>query len=231
MNEPVFALIGRASLLLRARATFYWWLCAASMLGGSAVLFVLPDVRGSIITQGLVLSIVQCVVYARIAADDGRIDEPEQEAPFDVVTRILERVWAVIVIDFGLLMVNYALGLLFKRSDAWAVVAVCVSFVLSWLLMAWDVSATVDEGGNVLTLIPRSLVRAIGFIVRAFPLTIILYGLTLGLQLLESALIPADNTSLAAFYITLALGTIITVPLSALLTVFYMHGGRARVKG
>jgi FtsH-binding integral membrane protein len=98
------------------------------------------------------------IVYCYVWADAGESAEPAAKAVWD---RFLERVWAVIVIDlfFGELT-TYGLTWAFS-SNALQIAIGIVLVVLSILLIFADVSATVDDGATVWSLIPRACLRSI----------------------------------------------------------------------
>lgn len=238
MYTVLFALIGRAFVLVRARAGFYALATGLTIAAEGAVMLALPGERGFIVCGGLVQSMLAAVVYARVAADNAMVHARSNAAPpFDVTGRVLERLWAVIVIDFLLALgAHVATVWSAPLGETGAMVAQLGVLVASILLLFSDISATVDDGANFFNVLPRSIWRSVRYVFsRNAPFVFLVLALQYLLDALASlityAVAPGDTPTTATFWLSLALGTLTIPPLGALATLVYVEVPRLREKG
>jgi hypothetical protein len=138
--------------------------------------------------------------------------------------RIIERAWAIIVIDVGITMLTRAGFISMSSTDAGQIfLGVIVIFMAAMLVYA-EPFAAVENDVQTLTLVPfavlRSMMLAWVNISRIFSLFAIQIGLTIvELQLLRW-LAPKGGPKLDL--IDLGFVTVITAPLAALFAVAYL---------
>lgn len=101
--------------------------------------------------------ILLTLVYAFIAADM----RPDRESNSAISARALERLWAVIVIDFFVtFLFENGVGYLSINTIVGSLLGTVLLFLTALLIFA-DVSATIDDAPMIVTLIPRAVVHSI----------------------------------------------------------------------
>ena len=225
---PLLVLWGQAFALLFKRWPLYLAIAVAAIAlqGALLALWRGPQVVGLFVVSFITTTVVQGIVYAFVARD-ARENQDEAQP---VWGRILERTWALIVIDF-LLWYFVGNGLPRDGSLVAYLVFALATFVWAFLIFS-DVSAMIDDDdGGPLLLVPRSFWRSIvttrdpHVLWQAVALALLsdLAALTMGG--LESILDGYHLTN-AAFWVDIPLGTLLTLPLAALTTVVYLNAKR-----
>lgn len=223
-RTPLLVLFGQALALVYKRWALYLGLVVLAIALQGAIVAFWRAPQALFFANLIVAPILQTVVYAFTAAD---LSEERDHAW--AWGRVLERAWAVIVIDFLLWFVNVSA---LQTGDGILSFLVASFYMLvGATLLFSDVSATIDDEESLLLLIPRSFVRSIaatwqsGIIWQALALYFlgVLLSLgSLGLQVqFDSLHIPQ-----AAFWANIPLGTLLTPPLSALTALVYLNAKR-----
>jgi len=172
------------------------------------------------------------VVYASVSADADAAPRNERA----VWDRILERSWAVVVVDLiGTYLLSFGIGATMV-ADVLSFVTGLIALLLSVLLVFADTSATIDDGMPVWWLVPGAIGRSIvtawrgGMMVRAvliFSIGFFASYLAGGLfALMGSAHIPN-----ADFWAQLPLDDILTPPLAAFTVLVYRDARLAQAAG
>jgi hypothetical protein len=140
--------------------------------------------------------------------------------------RILERAWALIVLDVGLSFVQIS-GLqtmLLGASDAGDTILGFLTLLLSAMLVYAEPFAALQKDVQTITLLPFALLRSmmLGWvnISRIFSLFAVQIAAMMAALLLDQAVAKAGAD--AAALISLAFGTVLSAPLAALFTVAYL---------
>lgn len=191
-----------------------------------AVVWRIP--HGADLDGAIVLPILTTLVYGFVAADA----RPEPAAASSVWERVLERSWAVIVIDFVVSYVT-ALGLAGSTSpNALDLIAGLSAFALSVLFVFADASATVDGDVGVLTVIPYGFVRSVQAAWRrpVLPRALAIFSIQLlvaAVQIALGALLQRGHVADALFWSEIPLLTVVVPPLSALTVLVYLDARAA----
>lgn len=165
--------------------------------------------------------IVIAIVIVFVAADA----RGDATTPGQRWERVLERFWAVLILDFVQSVISIAanVGMAYAfsidGSSIQGFLLSALSIVTLGLLVYSDVYAAVEPAPSVLLLVPfacvRSMMLALGFPNRALSLVFIAVGISGVLSL-----IPGPPH--AHFAIQTALALFIQIPLAALMTLFYL---------
>ena len=168
--------------------------------------------------------VLTTIVYAFVAADARDSDAPAEP----IWPRILERAWAVIVIDLGLgLLQQNIMGGPATLGVGGVLEGVLLLFMTTSLIFA-DASATVDDGDSALLLIPRSLGRSIAVV---FAGGLFQRGLiVLAVQLVAAfavlfayAAASAHHLKHGDLWTLLVFNTILGVPIAAFTMLVYLE--------
>jgi hypothetical protein len=184
--------------------------------------------HGTDLDGAIVLPILTTLVYGFVAADAGA----EPVAASIVWERVLERSWAVVVIDFAVSYVT-ALGLAGSTSSsALDLIAGLSAFGLSVLFVFADASAAVDADLGVLTVIPYGFVRSVQAAWQrpVLPRALAIFSLQLlvaALQIALNALLQHARVPDALFWSEIPLLTLLVPPLSALTVLVYLDARAA----
>jgi len=212
-------LTGRAFSLVARRWWMYIVLCAVAM-AVVAVLYAFQPKIGVWLAQVLVLPALTTIVYA-YTLNDAR---GGTENPW---ARVLERLWAVIVIDFLTTVLSW-LGQAFALAgdilDLLTGAAITFFYVL--LILA-DASAVVDDEHDWLLLIPRSFGHSFSLSWRKENLwrVLVLFAVQAVIATMVFALqgvLDAHKVPYADFWAAVPLLTLTTPPFAALAALVYM---------
>lgn len=167
--------------------------------------------------------ILVTLVYAFVAADM----KPEPESNAAISARALERVWAVIVIDFlATFLFENGLGDLSIGSIIGSMLGTLLLFFTALLTFA-DVSATIDPAPNMITLIPHALVRGVltalrpRMLYRVFILFTAQFSVGFGASAILSGL-RATHTPHAMLWSIIPIGALAAVPFAAVTVALYL---------
>lgn len=140
--------------------------------------------------------------------------------------RILERAWAIIILDVGLSFVQISgiETMLSGASNAGDTIMGFLTLLLSAMLVYAEPFAALEKDAQTLTLLPFAILRSmmLGWvnISRIFSLFAVQIGaIILGILAHQAALALKLN---AVLWADLPFGTIVSVPLAALYTVAYL---------
>ena len=211
--------------LVSARIAFYGGCVIVATFIQAAIIVLWRAPQAIDVASAVVLPILSAVIYA-FTANDARA---ENAGPAQIWTRILERTWAVIVIDFILNSI-FAFGL--ASSDANANIAGMIAggllLFLTAIFLFADVSATVDDGDGTLLLIPRSVIRSVAAALYPGNMlgAIAIVSLELLLATLEGTLqqvLAAAHVPHPLLWASVPLSTLAAVPISAYTTLLYLR--------
>lgn len=189
--------------------------------------FVWPVKHGLLVAESVAVPMLTALVYAFVWTDAGAA-EPDERSPWE---RFLERAWAVIVIDFALAYLNaYALAFALA-GDPVAIVIGVLGLIASALLVYADASATVDDA-NVWLLIPHALSASLRTAWRGRTLvrTLAIFTfieLLFSVEQLLGAWFGELHLPHAEFWGDVPLGTLVTLPLSAVIVLVYRDAAAA----
>ena len=227
-NIPVFG--PRHSLLRLARVTgalllrrlgLYTILVILSVAAEGALVRYMHAPLGEGLANALVLPIFATIVYAFAGADARNGD-----ATGNVWLRVLERVWAVIVIDF----ITFVIAASSATSGAQTLAAVIVGSLELLLVVLFtfvDVAAVLDDEESWVLLIPHAFVKGVtiawsrGTLIRCF----ILYALQLAVGWIAFGTLTAFQHYRIAggeFWANLALTTVLYLPICVYTVVVYL---------
>jgi hypothetical protein len=213
------ALAGRAFSLVRKRLPLYAGV-GALVIAAQAAIYALRIPNALAIGGFLIDPIFVTIVYAFVLADTR-----DTATPYLPWARVLERLWAVIVIDF--LVTLLQIQLYGFSTDIVGVLAGAAIGLFSALFMLADASAVIDDEHDWLLLIPRSFGRSFSLSWRPviFRRVLILYVLLMLINALsyavQSALV-AHHVAFADFWATVPVAAVVTPPLAALTALVYM---------
>lgn len=207
--------------LLRRRLSLYAAVLAGALVLEALAVFAAHLKHGDAFAASIVVPAVITIVYAFTAAD--ALGKTEASA---VWGRILERVWAVIAIDF---IDNIIAGASIATAGSGAlldmIVGAFVQFIAATLVFV-DVAAVLDDNDRWYMLVPQAYARGLavawqrGNLWRCF----LVYALSLAALLLDTALAALCShvgPPQLAFWAPLALGTILSLPISAFTVIVY----------
>jgi hypothetical protein len=166
--------------------------------------------------ESIILPVLTTIVYAFASADA----KPGGPAAGQAWERVLERAWAVIVIDFlYALVVGTGMDASLRSSPAGVLTAV-VSLSLGVFLIFADASATLDDGIAVWWIVPVSLLRSIAVTLRApvFSRALVIFSLQLLVYVLASLV--------AAPWAQIVLNSAAVPPIAALTALVYRDATR-----
>lgn len=141
--------------------------------------------------------------------------------------RVLQRLWAVIVIDF-IVAVVFGLGLsqtVAPSGDPSRILTGAFALVLAGALLYADVFACLEEGVSTAALVPFALLRSATLAWQNMSRIFFLLALQIALFLVETYAqigLARAHVPHAQFWATVPLGTLLAVPLTALTVVFYL---------
>ncbi|MFN2449305.1 MAG: hypothetical protein ABR508_05855 [Candidatus Baltobacteraceae bacterium] len=202
-----------------------WPLYAATLAGGIAIQMVLLQfVRGSPQTwsfvQLIAAPLVNAIVLVNVGADAAGV-LPANGARLE---RLLERAWAIILIDAAL-TISLAVALdTMNKGDAGArLMALMVVFMQTMLIYA-EPYAALDEHVSAIALIPFALLRSMMLswvnIVRICTMFVLQLAVITGSYLLILAM--HGSAAPLVEYANIVYGTAATAALSALYAVAYL---------
>lgn len=212
-------LTGRAFSLVGRR----WWMYAALCAAAIAVVAILNALQPKIgvwLAQVLVLPVLTTIVYA-FTLDDARGGTGNPWA------RVLERLWAVIVIDFLTTILSW-LGQTFAiAGDVLDVLTGAAMMFFYALLILADASAVVDDEHDWLLLIPRSFGHSFSLSWRRENLwrVLVLFAIQTVIATFVFAIqgvLDAHKVPFADFWAAVPLLTLTTPPMAALIALVYM---------
>lgn len=207
--------------LVRRRLGLYAAVLAGALGLEALAVFAAHLKHGDALAASIVVPAVITIVYAFTAADalgktDGRA----------VWSRVLERIWAVITIDF---IDNVIAGASLATAGTGALLDVIVGSLVQFVaatLVFVDVAAVLDDDDRWFMLVPQAYLRGLtvawqrGNLWRCF----LIYALSLAALLLDTglaALVARAGSAGLAFWAPLALGTILALPISAFTVIVY----------
>ncbi len=220
-QSTFFSLIGRAIRLTVARFPFYAAAVAVTIaLQWSLVFLRVPHAIE--IGTSIVPALLVTLVYAFVDADS-KAEPPPAAAIWE---RVLERSWAVIVIDFFTSIV-VAVGVSGTATGSPLDMLIgALVLLLSALLVFADASATVDDGIPFWWLLPAAFQRSIlaswrgPALVRAIAILAMWLTVTGASGSLVSVLTHAHVAN-ADFWAQVPIEAIVTPPLAALTVLVY----------
>ncbi len=195
---------------------------AALVLQGALVLGLRLD-NGLLIVPTLVQPVLATIAYARVAADRGGA----AVTPAAFWERVLERVWAVILLDFAVAYIVAVALATALQGNFFERVLGTVALLYSATLVFADVIATVSDDVPMWLLLPLALWHSIrvawspGTFVRVVALLAIAMAVTLA-QNGIFALMSVHHVAHASFWAQVPLATILTVPSSVLVVLVYL---------
>jgi hypothetical protein len=138
--------------------------------------------------------------------------------------RVLERAWAIIVIDVGLSFVNASGLQTVQAGDATNVVFGFLTLLLSGMLLYAEPFAALEKDTQTLTVVPFAILRSMMLawvnMSRVFALLALQIALDIGVLLAEQGARRAGID--AHIWVDLLLQTLLAVPLAALYAVAYL---------
>ena len=153
----MLTIVGRAFALLAQRWPLYL-IAATTTIALEASVVVLWHVPVALeFANDAITPILVTLVYAFVAADMREV----REGNAAISARALERVWAVIVIDFLVtILFENGLGYLSIATIPGSLGGTLLLFFAAMLIFA-DVSATIDDTASLILLIPNAIARSI----------------------------------------------------------------------
>lgn len=225
-RRSFLGLIGQAAHYTVRRLALFGIAGGMAIALQALVVVVWRTPHGLVLADAIVSPIFVTLVYAFVAADAAADATDEPVSTKLVWERILERAWAVIVIDFIINEVTSA-GLIASLStDSLDLIFGMLVLVLSALLVFADTSATLDNDLTAWSVVPRAFVRSITIawnrrtfarVLAIFAIEFLVFTVGLGLQGLFAARHLVD----AAFWANVPLGAIATPPIAALTVLVY----------
>ncbi len=138
--------------------------------------------------------------------------------------RVLERAWAIIIIDVGLSFVNASGLQTVQAGDALDVVFGFLTLLLSGMLLYAEPFAAIEKETQTLTIVPFAILRSMMLawvnMSRVFALLAVQIALDIAVQLAEQGALHAGINS--RLWVDLLMPTLLTAPLAALYTVAYL---------
>jgi len=208
---------------LLARRWLLYLLACAAVFALQAVFYTLvSDKRLGDLCAALVGTPLVIVVVTVFAAGDatGTMTVAQRWE------RIVERAWAIVVLDVGLSFVQIS-GLqtmLLGQSSAGDIVMGFLTLLLSAMLVYAEPFAALEKDAQTLTLVPFAILRSmmLGWvnISRIFSLFAVQIAAMIAELLIDQATAKAGHDTAAL--VGLAFGTALSVPLAALFTVAYL---------
>lgn len=140
--------------------------------------------------------------------------------------RIVERAWAIVILDVGLSFVQTSgLGtMLAGSSDAGDIIMGFLTLVLSAMLVYAEPFTALEKDAQPLTLLPFAILRSMMLawvnLSRVFSLFAVQVAVIIATLLLDQA--AKSSGFNVTLWVDLPFGTFITAPLAALFTVAYL---------
>lgn len=220
---PSYRPLALVTVRLLARRWLLYALTCAAVFALQAVFYTLVrDKRLGDLCAALVGTPLVIVVVTVFAAGDatGTMTTAQRWE------RIVERAWAIVVLDVGLSFVQIS-GLqtmLLGQSSAGDIVMGFLTLLLSAMLVYAEPFAALEKDAQALTLVPFAVLRSmmLGWvnISRIFSLFAVQIAVMIAGLLIDQATAKAGHDTAAL--ISLAFGTVLSVPLAALYTVAYL---------
>jgi hypothetical protein len=219
---PLTALAAGA---IRACAAYFPIFAAAALAclaAEAAIYFLLHPKLGNVAGDAIFPPILTTIVYVYVAAN--LPDESQRTArPWE---RILERVWAVIVIDFITSLIfavglsGFAMGSLLN-----AALGVTVLFMFATMLFA-DVYAAVEPNVTVLGVVPLAFLRSVSLAWQKgnLPRILVILSLWLVFNAMQAAfftLFSHWHVRDAAFWADAPFALLATIPIAAFTALVY----------
>lgn len=219
----VLVLARRALALLVRRFALYAAAMLVAIVAQGAVALLWPGALGLAVAAAVIEPLLTTLVYAFVAAD---LHDPPPSAAA-IWERILERAWAVIIIDFAITMLEGAgFGQAGQGGVLGAVTGWLISLFAAMLVFA-DASATLDDDRSLWALIPTAFSRSVILstnprtfwrVIVLFALNVTVFAATLALQ---EALTRAHVWN-APLWANIPLGTLAILPIAALTVLVYV---------
>lgn len=206
---PLRELFARAGRLLSRRAALYSGATIAALLLQIALVYsdLLVPVAAGLVCSSIVLPMVAAIVYGFGASDDNGDELPAAA----IWSRIAERIWAVVVIDLALNMLQVVAAVF--GVDGGTSFFFGFGFLLLATILAFAEIHAIDAPGlGTLQLVPQSILAS-----ARIALTRVGYMRGLGLVFAQTIPILLAGTPLVGLFLQTAL----TVPVAALTVVFY----------
>lgn len=138
--------------------------------------------------------------------------------------RVLERAWAIIIIDVGLSFVNASGLQTVQAGDALDVVFGFLTLLLSGMLLYAEPFAAIEKDTQTLTIVPFAILRSMMLawvnMSRVFALLAVQIALDIAVLLAEQGALHAGID--ARLWVDLLMQTLLAAPLAALYTVAYL---------
>ncbi|MHB8145889.1 MAG: hypothetical protein ACYDGM_01340 [Vulcanimicrobiaceae bacterium] len=211
--------------LVLARSSLYFGCVAVATFAQAAIVLIWTAPEAIDVATSVVLPILSAVIYA-FTRNDARA---ENAPAAQIWARILERTWAVIVIDFILnSIIVFALASSGTNANIAGVIAGGLLLFLTAILLFADVSATIDDGDGTLMLIPRSVIRSVTAALYPGNMlgAVAIVSLELMLTILEGALqhgLIVAHIPHPLLWASVPLSTLAAVPISAYTTLLYLR--------
>ena len=219
--------------LFGRRALLYVAVTFGAIVAEALVVFLWAPAQSIVLAVSVIMPLQSAAIFAFVAADSRA--EPVTAAR--TWSRALERVWAVVVIDYlGSAILTWGLGGTAQDGASSGIRAVFSIFVGIALIFADAASVVEDEDGSesalvrVALLVPRSIMRSVelvllgGFVIRA----LVLFGFWIGAQLVGAGLGIAllhGHVPHVDFWVFCAIPTLANAPMAAATMVFYVDAG------
>lgn len=224
------ALIGATGRLCSERAGTFAALAAGALGVQLVLLIAIPVPHGMLVVPTIVLPVLVTATYAIAAA--ARASQPVARSA--VWERVLERSWAVILIDFFIVFLTaIAIGSSLQSDWLDRVLGVVALLYTATLVFA-DAIATIVDDVSFWALLPTALWMSvrIAWTPGTFIRTIWLLCIGLLLTLAQNEifhLLTLQHVGHADVWAEIPLATFATVPLSVLVLLVYVDALRARV--
>jgi hypothetical protein len=218
------ALIALAFRLCLKRWWFYALMTGAAIAVQSSFLAIHGLYAPLLVANTVVLPILVLVIYVFSATDATGEDVP-RAARWE---RILERSWAVILIDIVTSAIIDWTLLAIGSNDLGIMLLGFFGYALMVLTIYADVNAALEPEVKTLWLIPRAFQRSAVLATSrsSMPLTLALVATNIGLTLIISLVAQLMSTHHVAnvdFWISIPLDTVLTVPFAVLAVVVYLE--------
>lgn len=163
----MLSIVGRAFRLLARRWPLYFIAASVTIALESGIVELWRVPQSLEFANDAITPILVTLVYAFTAADALEQNEPNTS----IWARVLERAWAVILIDFVVtIFFEGGLGLLSSGSVLGPLIGTLLLLITATLLFA-DLIATIDDRIGHIFLIPRAILRSI--VIALHPRTIL----------------------------------------------------------
>ncbi len=164
--------------------------------------------------------LISAVVIVNVGADaTGTLERGS-----DRLERIVDRAWAIIVIDVGITLIMRMAFQSMSSSDAGTIFAGVAVMFLGAMLVYAEPLAALEKDVRVVTMVPLALLRSMTLAWVNISRIFSLFAIQIALAIAEIALLraagPAGTRTLDA--IDLAYVALVTAPLTALFTVAYL---------